>query len=514
MKMTKSKVIVPVIRCFPRYCLALGMLFFFHSAFAMVEMKDEQLADVTGQALLQMGKTDGQGAYSDVTFYKAGLDAALELNMNIENLQLGCTADDFGTGQNCDIDIRNFSLSGLPSAFSTDPNTSGSPDYSLDGGRPATSAMLTRPFFEFAINNDDSKTLREVVGIRLGAESMLGMLSTGLENNTTPSASDGIQSLSGYMQIAGTTGEVNTAQTTFGANSVNCVPLSGVSNCQSLGGKVDTILGQRWFRSLPTDGDTSGITVPSLNVGFDLPAFTVTGKRLTEAVAENVTANIPWLPIAPAGDCPAAYAAECAAANAQIAGVDFSDDLLRVLLTETGNSTTWEDDCLRVFFCVVSNSNFAMADGSAITDLDLNITFKQALSMFHNIPLEGTGFYLSLQQKETLRWPGANADDIAQKGWWMSFAEPVQLGYLEAQQEVDVSDVLPQVAASVTNSLLAGDPIDVSGLGDSWTAITNGILRKQLQISVAGQTASLTLENQQLKSQHVTPNCWGSSTFC
>ena len=30
------------------------------SAFAMVEMKDEQLSQVTGQALLQMGKTEGR----------------------------------------------------------------------------------------------------------------------------------------------------------------------------------------------------------------------------------------------------------------------------------------------------------------------------------------------------------------------------------------------------------------------------------------------------------------------
>ena len=493
--------------------LALNVLTYSGSASAMMELHDEQLSNVTGQALIQMGKTAGDALSPDVTFYKAGLDVNLELNMNIKELQLGCTASNAGTSQYCDIDIRNFSLSGLPSAYNTNPTTEGSPDYSGDGGRVATNALLTRPFFEFAINNDDSRTLREVVGVRMGAQSMVGMLSSGLANNATPSTSDGIQSLSGYMQIAGTTGEVDTAASVFGSNSVNCVPLSGVANCQSLGGKVRTLFGDRYFRSLPTDGATTGITVPSLNVGFTLPAFTVKGKRLTQAVANNVSATIPWLPIAPAGGCPSGYASECAAANAQIAGVDFSNDLLRVLLTENGNSTTWPGDCIRVFVCVVSNSNFAMADGSAITDLELDITFKQSLSMFHNIPLEDSGFSLSFQQ-QALHWPGANADDIAAAGWWMSFAKPVQLGYLQAQQQVDVSDVLPQVAEAVTNSLLAGAPIDVSGLGDSWTAITNGILEKQLVISVAGQTASLTLENQQLRSQHITPNCWGSATFC
>ncbi len=50
----------------------------------------------------------------------------------------------------------------------------------------------------------------------------------------------------------------------------------------------------------------------------------------------------------------------------------------------------------------------------------MDITFVQALNMIHNIPLTGTGGYLSLQSKP-VQWMGADEKDIAQQGWWMSF---------------------------------------------------------------------------------------------
>ena len=495
----------------------------------MQSLSDDELSEMTGQALFNLAylapgeAKDANGALissssnQNIGFYNIGMEAELELNANIKNLQLGCGGvNNSVRPAACDIDIKNLSLSGIPSGFIGSGSQEGSPDYSGDGGRAATSALLTNPFVEFAIKNPNSATMREIVGARFGAAEILGMLSAGVLNGTAPIPGDGIQSLSGYMRVAATTGEVYTQATTFGSNSVGCVPLSGVPGCQSLGGKVETLLGNRYFRSLPTDGQTTGVSVPSLNVGFNLPSFTVTGKRMTQAVATNVSATIPWFPIADAGSCPAAYAAECAAANAQLIPGTFDDDILRVLLTEDGNSSTWNGCGIGLLGgcrSLVEYARFKMAPGSAITDLNLDITFKQSLSMFHNIPLTGSGGYLSLQGQD-VHWPGANVDDIAQQGWWMSFQEPIDLGYLQAQQQVDVSDVLPQLADAVTTSLLAGDRIDVSSLGDSIDALTNAVLEKRLVVPLTGQTAYLTLENQQLKSQHVVANCWGSSTFC
>ncbi|MCH7296226.1 hypothetical protein [Acinetobacter higginsii] len=497
---------------------------FNHSAYAtsttLQSMSDSELSATTGQALMSLSyiapndaanlERQRSGGEQGVGFYKLGLEAKLELNANIRNLQLGCGGTNGAGG--CDIDIKNLSLSGLNDgveAGSTNPSE-GSPTF--NNGRASTSAEITNPFIEFAIKNPNSASTREFVGLRLSAEKINALLTAGIANNATPSTTDGIQSLSGYMQIANTTGHVYTKESTFGLGNSNCLPRG--TGCESIGGKIQTILGGKYFRSLPSDSGTTGITVPSLKVDFTLPAFTVNGTRQTQAVAEHVSAKIPWLPIAAAGGCPAEYAASCAAANSQIAGVNFSNDKLRVLLTEDGNSTTWTGSCLSLVVCLVTNSNFAMAAGSAITDLNVDITFKQALSMIHNIPLTGTGGYLSLQ-KQALQWPGANSDDIAQKGWWMSFAQPVQLGYLQAQNKVDISAVLPQVASFATTALLAGDRIDVSGLGDSWTALTNGVLSKQLNINLSNSpAATLTLENQQLRNQKVPTNCYGSLSFC
>src|SRR5690554_25734 len=135
------------------------------AAINMVEMNDADMSEVTGQALMTMSKRDGIGVSSGLDFYRAGLDAVLELNANIQKLQLGCGGIN---GPGCDIDIDNLSLSGQ-----------------CDSNRPGCSAALTRPFLEFAIKNDDTKTMREVVGFRLSAENALGMLTFG-QNTDQP----------------------------------------------------------------------------------------------------------------------------------------------------------------------------------------------------------------------------------------------------------------------------------------------------------------------------------------
>ena len=154
-----------------KHVLTMCIFLLSQTALALEELGDQQLSEVTGQALLQMGKTEESG----FTFYKAGLDAELELNLNIAKLQLGCGG---ANGPGCDIDIDHLSLSGDCA------------------NRPDCSALMVRPFFEFAIKNDDSRTLREISGIRLSSEQAFGMLTAGLENSATP---NGINSLSGYM---------------------------------------------------------------------------------------------------------------------------------------------------------------------------------------------------------------------------------------------------------------------------------------------------------------------------
>ncbi|WP_156107582.1 hypothetical protein [Alcanivorax nanhaiticus] len=158
---------------------------------AMVEMEDSQLSLVTGQALIQMNKLvgdGGAGGSSGMTFYTAGLDVMLDLNLNIEKLQLGCGGVN---GVGCDLDIDNFSLGCIANAagncISLNPQAgsnqiSGAVPDVIGDQNQMKDFSIQRPFFQFAIKNDHTKTLREVVGIRMGGEEVSGPLSFGSLN--------------------------------------------------------------------------------------------------------------------------------------------------------------------------------------------------------------------------------------------------------------------------------------------------------------------------------------------
>ena len=199
----------------------------------MVELKDEQLADVTGQALLQMNKEFTNG----YTFYKAGLDAELRLNMNIDKLQLGCGGINGTDG--CDLDIDNFSLGCVANSSGqciTQNPASGTiqkPGLLRDCGNGTCTGtnidksiqdqlkdfIINRPFFQFAIKNDNSSTLREIVGIRMGGEQVSGPMSFGSLNT-----------FSGYMSGSADVymrGETDVAATCAAPN-----------NCPNAGGRT------------------------------------------------------------------------------------------------------------------------------------------------------------------------------------------------------------------------------------------------------------------------------------
>lgn len=496
------------------------------SSFAatLKSMTDEQLSNTTGQALMSLSylaPSDTNNLMtkysngSNIGFYKLGLEATMELNANIKNLQLGCGGTN-GAGA-CDIDIKNLSLSGLP----TSNDANGNPVYT--DSRPSSSAEMTNPFMEFAVKNPEQASTREVVGLRFSAEKINGLLSAGLTNASIPSSIDGIQTLSGFMRIAQTKGEVNTQAGKF-----------GMVQDQSIGGNIFVqILGglgfNRWVQSYPNaqnpslsagnDGQTTGITIPSLTgVGFTLPGFQVNGNRLTTAVAKNIMLTLPNIPLAKPTNCTgdSAYCNQWA-----------SDQLLLNLRDQSNHA---KENCISILVASACNAKFIMGTGSSLTNLNLNVTFQQALSMFHNIPLQGTGGYLSLQQMALL-WPGSYVDnndttgktlsqmtqtDVAQKGWWMSFAEPVQLGYLKGADAVDISPVLPQVASLITKQL-TDNPINLT-LADGLGALANSPVIKTMNIDIGPYTANnpakLTLQNLKLVNQEVVSNCYGSLKFC
>ena len=154
----------------------------------MEGLDDDSLDGVMAQASLfavDYIPPGGGNPNANIGFYRLSLDAEMEMNANIKNLSLGCGGIK-GAGV-CDINIDNVRLTGNTATSASDSG-------------PGTSAVLTRPFFEFAIRNPGTAATREIVGIRFGAEQSKGKMSMGENPNTNDPADDtGINSFSGDM---------------------------------------------------------------------------------------------------------------------------------------------------------------------------------------------------------------------------------------------------------------------------------------------------------------------------
>lgn len=493
----------------------------FADTIKLTELSDTEMSQVEGQALMSLSylaPTDAKNPMKNITgsnnigFYKLGIEAELELNANIKNLQLGCGGEN-GAGA-CDIDIKNLSLSGLPSSYDAD----GVPLYS--NGRAATSGKITNPFMEFAISNPNSASTREIKGLRFSAEKINALLSAGIDNGTQASTTDGIQRLSGFMQIAGTSGTAYTQQTTFGLTQNQ--QLGGVARlCVGILGTcllADTDIN---FVSKPTSPNSTGITVPSVSTDFKINPFVVNGSRLTKATVNDIRTVLSKIPIA--ADSTGLYSPSL-----------FANDILEVDL----NCNNVSGRGCGLITALKDTAKFKMGQDSAITNLNLNIDFEQSLSMFHNIPLTGTGGYLSLQSMALL-WPGATVSaadvgktsfsqmgentDVAQKGWWMSFAEPVQLGKLNVTQPIILNDaILAQVAQRVTQTLTADyvnkPKANATSLGAIASLLADNPLTSTIQADLNSATLAnpvyFKLQNQQLANQKVVSNCYGGLKFC
>ena len=241
-------------------------------SYAMTALNDEELAEVEGQSLMNLefqqgtNTTDAQGkAYnqSNIGFYKLALSAELELNANIKKLQLGCGGDNNSIRANsCDIDIDHIGLSGLPD----DPN------YTSDQ-RAATSALITNPFIQFAIKNPTSAATREVLGFRVSAEKIKGLMTLGTENTSTP---NGINTFSGYMKTKTASGTaVTEARTMTYADT----------GLQIKGKVTGTIL------FIPTTldytSDNYNLTLSSTTAPFTINSTIVSGTRMKDVTLKG-----------------------------------------------------------------------------------------------------------------------------------------------------------------------------------------------------------------------------------
>lgn len=468
--------------------LALGILttIMSTSIFAtsqMHELTDSELSEQTGQALLSLGFTGPSGTgvgatTSDYGFYKLGLEAKVELNANIKNLQLGCGGVN-GAGA-CDIDMSNISLSGLPDQ----KDASGTPIWSKE--RASTSAEITNPFLEFAIKNPNSASTREVTGFRLSAEKIMGYLSAGTDNVQNPT--DGIKTFSGFLKVAKTPVNAFTDPAYFGTTEDQRI----FAKITALGLFPRTVFtDSAAMQSSTNGGQPWGIQVPKQTVSFDFPETVVTGNRMSQLnlVVENVP--IPTISI----------------------GAD--SGAIKMLLDSpilTVNNATFYmgAEGTTAAGCAAGEN---VSGCSYIKNLKANVTVKQNFSLIHNLPITSGG-YLSLQS-ESVKWPGSDEKDISQPGWWLSFKDPLDFGALNPTAGINMDDVLPQIGTFITN-YLSQNNINLGG-ANTWNALRGAPIYQGIGSIILADNARavMSLNNLLLdNNQKPVSNCYGSLKFC
>ena len=105
------------------------------------------------------------------------------------------------------------------------------------------------------------------------------------------------------------------------------------------------------------------------------------------------------------------------------------------------------------------------------------------------------------------------AADVAQPGWWMSFADPVNLGTLNPAQQVSIVPTFNQMATAFANYFNA-NPIPISTT-QGLQQLFSGAMTVNVGALTIAQTLYMNLANLQLDShQNVVPNCMGNYKFC
>lgn len=517
------------------------------SAPQLQAMDDDELAQATGQALLNMSylapgeAKDKNGALitnannTGVGFYTLGLEGKLEINANIRKLQLGCGGINGAGG--CDIDIDYFSLSGCGATTCT-ANSSPS-----RGERASSDAVLTNPFIQLAFKNPDSPTARELVGFRFGAQNANGMLTFGEENSSTP---NGINSLSGYLSLtqAQGAGNILPINASFSCNQTN----HPTTNCgvaiNPVTMKLQTTVG------VDTTTDCTVVTCTiATNTGM-LGTLCV-GATWTPNCSANTEGDTKYvsrdyiLPLSAAGTttypvtggaCPANKV--CFTTNPAIAS---GTRMTSVNLTGAANVPTIAFDCST--YCAFANTSFLGVDLDAkilgsMSGLSANAIISESLGMFHKMAINSP-FSMSVQGQQVF-WPGAAA--AANRGWWMAFDDPVDPGNVSPQKQLAFDASVLQQAFCGPNNTVAGG--GCSG-GNSYTdggvtyrtgatgsvndslwymrggAINvNGIVAIVVKPTINVGNIPVTsvvnypMNDLQLAAQAFEPNCWGSLKFC
>lgn len=498
----------------------------------LVTMDDSELSAQSGQALFLMDKIVGDGTtgstgkgQAGIAFYKMGLDASVEINTNIKKLQLGCGGVN---GPGCDIDIDNLSLSGPENCA---------------GGRPNCDAKLTRPFVQFAIENDNNLATRRIVGWRLSAESVVGLLTMGYQDaaQTDAQARNGLNSLSGYMSIGSATGTATTASRCMSYVSAN-------ATCDNTG----TV-----FPGLGSAGTVSAATAQQYGCASGTDAANGCGVGTNARMTGRLYANLS------AGTSIAdfysdTYALTMSSASASVTTAPTVVNGKRQTSVNLTGSATIDpvnfSGSMTANVNILGGINIDKNVTGTITGLTATTPISESLSFIHKINVAGNPFSLSMQQQNVL-WPGAAAP--AQTGWWMAFEDTINIGNISPQNQIVLTNkVLIQALTGSSGSPWATNNCSPDGCSPSAANSANirtctvpsinctlyrsksytnpdggngdegvyGLVCIGLGACVGGElpvgtlnvpvNLTLQLTDLKLSAQSVVPNCFGGYKFC
>lgn len=403
---------------------------------ALQSLDDEQLSQISGQALLSVDRFDHAGN----NFYQIKLNGSLENNINIGKLLL---KGNDGVSQ---IDIDNFSLSGDKDGIS-------------DGN--LSSAKLTNPFIEFAfagLTAADTANNREIIGLRVGADNMDGFMSFGSQTDES-----GINKFRGYMTTDPLMGRIRTLDSGGGLNTVSTAAdlrTAGIAGRTASPGfavtayACITIIGGS-CSSGSTGANPNGadintdVLIPNGSMSFGSVSLGTNSSPIT-LKAGGVTINT--------------------SDGIAISQTTIVTDILKLptvpfRLTGTGTAAVnlpWYPPFFGITFNMDTSVDAIGYLGNESNGMQLEAisTLTQELRYLHRAQVTGNGFYMSAQNRD-ISWRNAPSGDVAKAGWWMSIKDPVALGNVFVDNIELPDDSIRQIADATTQVLLASQRIGV-----------------------------------------------------
>lgn len=448
---------------------------------AMQVLDDHMLSEETGQSAFYTSYTPSvAGDPSGSSFFTLGIQGTMEINTNIQHLQLGCGGVNSATKPGiCDIDINNLGLSGNPDGGS------GAGHYAVGTARASTDAVLTNPFIQLAIKNPTSLSTRQLVGFNLGAQKVNGLLTAGTDNSValngaaTPPKGVGINSLSGYMQLAPATGTAYTAAQIISYNGSNTpspaangstVPTNQPTTATNtpISGKIYNVGTDCNWGCTNFNSTSYYLQLPSTPVALNLLGTTINGTRMNNVNLQG---------------------------SGTISDIPFTGQM-------TANA-------------IGLNLAENIKAPSVLHGLMADLTIDEALSYIHNVAIDNP---LSLsQQSVSILYPGAAAANIAQPGWWMSIDGLVNIGSVSPTVQVPIPLQALQQSLVATSNFLTTNPISCGGLG-LLSCLGGSLSVGTVDLSSTSNTPALPLSiglsNLTLSAQTPTQNCYGGLKFC